>query len=133
MFRNRSLMTLPILALFSTLLLIRSTESCSIFCEDGKIPCGGYGSTCEGFKGCVFPGECSGSSGSNNGPATVPTNYDVIRPFGNGPATVPTNYNVIRPFGPTRATSRPNRRYRPSYNRPSYRRRYSSYFGKYTF
>ena len=120
--QQRSLMTLPILALFSTLLLIRSTESCSIFCEDGKIPCGGYGSTCEGFKGCVFPGECSESSGNNNGPATVPTNYD-----------------VIRPFGPTRATARPNRPYRPSYNRPyrpyrpSYRRRYSSYFGKYTF
>ena len=32
--------------------------ACSVFCEDGKIPCGGYGATCEGFKGCTYPDEC---------------------------------------------------------------------------
>ena len=96
--------------------LSRSAKPCSIFCEDGKVPCGGYGSTCEGFRGCVFPGECD-SSGSNQ-------------------VTIPTNYDVIRPYGPTRATRRPKRRYRPSYTRryrPSYRqnrRRYNRYFGK---
>ena len=33
--------------------------TCSVFCEDGKIPCGGYGSTCEGFRGCTYPDECN--------------------------------------------------------------------------
>ena len=103
------------------MILATPMKSCSIFCEDGKIPCGGYGSTCEGFKGCVFPGECSASGSNNNRPVTIPTNYD-----------------VIRPYGPTRATRRPNSQYRPSYNRrknrrPSFRRnrrRYNRYFGK---
>ena len=102
-----------------TSLVPTPTKSCSIFCEDGKVPCGGYGSTCEGFKGCVFPGECSVSGNNSNRPVTVPTNYD-----------------VIRPYGPNRATRRPNRPYQYSYsrpNRPSFRRtrrRYNRYFGK---
>ena len=41
------------------LLMIKSISGCSIYCEDGKIPCGGYGPTCEGFKGCTFPDECN--------------------------------------------------------------------------
>ena len=40
------------------LLIIKNISGCSVFCEDGKIPCGGYGPTCEGFKGCTFPDEC---------------------------------------------------------------------------
>ena len=106
----------PMLAFVISGMLIQPMETCSIFCEDGKVPCGGYGATCEGFKGCVFPGECSSSSGSNNRPVTVPNNYD-----------------VIRPYGPTRPTRRPYRPNRPSYNRPfrsSYRRRYNRYNGK---
>ena len=33
--------------------------TCSVFCEDGKIPCGGYGASCEGFRGCTYPDECN--------------------------------------------------------------------------
>ena len=40
------------------LLMSKSISGCSVYCEDGKIPCGGYGATCEGFKGCTFPDEC---------------------------------------------------------------------------
>ena len=93
-----------------------SVQPCSIFCDNGKIPCGGYGATCEGFRGCVFPGECEGS-GSNQ-------------------VTVPTNYDVIRPYGPRKTTRSPKRRYKSSYKRryrPSYRQnrsRYNRYFGK---
>ena len=33
--------------------------TCSVFCEAGKIPCGGYGPSCEGFRGCTYPDECN--------------------------------------------------------------------------
>merc|ERR1712110_5527 len=31
--------------------MINAIWTCSVFCEDGKIPCGGYGASCEGFRG----------------------------------------------------------------------------------
>ena len=107
-----------VLAIILIGLLIDQSESCSIYCEDGKIPCGGYGTTCDGFKGCVFPGECA-DSGFNPGGG----NPNVV--------TVPTNYDVIRPYGPIRTTRRPNKRYGSLFNRslPSFfRRRYNRYF-----
>ena len=61
------------LALVLSGVSFKSAESCSIYCENGKIPCGAYNATCEGFTGCAFPGECSQSN-----TATVPTNYDVM-------------------------------------------------------
>ena len=107
-----------VLAIILIGLLIDQSESCSIYCEDGKIPCGGYGTTCDGFKGCVFPGECA-DSGFNPGGG----NPNVV--------TVPTNYDVIRPYGPIRTTRGPNKRYGSLFNRslPSFfRRRYNRYF-----
>ena len=107
-----------VLAIFLIGLLIDQSESCSIYCEDGKIPCGGYGATCDGFRGCVFPGECSDSE-DNPGDG----NQNVV--------TVPTNYDVIRPYGPIRTTRRPNKRYGSLFNRPLpsfFRRRYNRYF-----
>lgn len=85
---------------------IKEADSCSVFCEVGKIPCGGYGSTCEGFRGCMFSHECS--AGAAVGP--------------DGVVTIPTNYDVIRPYVTQRPTQRPGGYYRPSYNRPSYNR-----------
>jgi len=44
---------------FMVLFMIQNIRGCSVYCEDGKIPCGGYGPTFEGFKGCTFPDECN--------------------------------------------------------------------------
>ena len=107
-----------VLAIILIGLLIDQSESCSIYCENGKIPCGGYGTTCDGFRGCVFPEECA-DLGFNPG-CGIP---NVV--------TVPTNYHVIRPYSPIRTTRRPNKRYRSLLNRslPSFfRRRYNRYF-----
>ena len=50
--------SLPCISLM-VFFMIQNITGCSVFCEDGKIPCGGYGPTCEGFKGCTFPDECN--------------------------------------------------------------------------
>ena len=51
----KSLQCISLVVLF----MIQNITGCSVYCEDGKIPCGGYGPTCEGFKGCTFPDECN--------------------------------------------------------------------------
>jgi len=70
------------------------TLACSVFCEDGKIPCGGYGPSCEGFKGCTYPDECNSSGQSNTG------NSFSTGPSFNPRPTYPSgnNFNGERPF-----------------------------------
>ena len=112
-----------ILALVLNAVNFKPAESCSIYCENGKIPCGGYGATCEGFRGCVFPGECSNSGSSGGGQSnsvTVSTNYDVIRPYG------PSKPSYNRPF---QSSTRPFQ----SYSRPFQsfaRRTFNRFYGK---
>ena len=61
---------IPIMVL---LLFIIGVESCSIFCESPKIPCGNYDHACVGFIDCMTEAECQAElnqGGAGNKPAT---------------------------------------------------------------
>jgi len=114
------------------LLSIQKISGCSIFCEDGKIPCGGYGPTCEGFKGCTYPNECNTNSGQtnsgnsfSNGPSFNPR---PTYPSGNNfniPSNQGSNWNQINWQRPTNPDYQPPFNHRPNgqqsfNNRPNY-------------
>ena len=69
MLRYVSTTRIPVAVL---LLIIIGVDSCSIYCESPKIPCGNYDHACVGFIDCMTEAECQAelNQGSGNKPAT---------------------------------------------------------------